>query len=88
MKKVKHQTRVSYKCAANGCEFTSLVAADMKRHMALEHVLIVKNADGTGTNVIRRSGEIEAQNANKNLLRILLRAGDGVQQQQITLISD
>ena len=52
---------MTYKCAANGCEFTSLVAADMKRHMALEHVLIVKNADGTGTNVIRRSCEIEAQ---------------------------
>ena len=46
---VKHQTRVSYKCAAAGCEYSSLDAADMKRHMALEHVLVVKNADGTGT---------------------------------------
>ena len=44
---MKHQTRVSYKCAAAGCEYASLDAADMKRHMALEHVLIVKNADGT-----------------------------------------
>ena len=40
---------MSYKCAAAGCEYTSLDAADMKRHMALEHVLVVKNADGTGT---------------------------------------
>ena len=45
---VKHQTRVSYKCAAAGCEFMSLEAADMRRHMALEHVLVVKNKDGTG----------------------------------------
>ena len=45
---MKHQTRVSYKCAAAGCEFMSLEAADMRRHMALEHVLVVKNKDGTG----------------------------------------
>ena len=40
---------MSYKCAAAGCEYASLDAADMKRHMALEHVLVIKNADGTGT---------------------------------------
>ena len=45
---MKHQTRVSYKCAAVGCEYQSLQVADMKRHMALEHILVIKNADGTG----------------------------------------